>query len=83
MTLLNIEPLSINTHTQTSPALQFPQASATPPAPLLVKAKEGSRKKGRKKGKTYIHTYTDGEREAGGAKKKQRKRRKVVAVREK
>ena len=86
MTLLNIEPLSINTHTQTSPALQFPQASATRPPGLpassgqtllLVKEKGGSRKEGRK-GK---HTYR--ERGNGCREKYQRKRKKEAATWEK
>lgn len=73
MTLLNIVPLAINTHTQTGPALQFPQASATPPCLLLTLGKHcwsRQRKEVERKKEWEKHTYIQGERKAKRFKEK-------------
>lgn len=73
-TLLNIEPLSINTHTQTSPAL--PYSSLRPEPPPLLWANTTGQGTGRKKEERKEHTYIHAGRQRGN----QRKRKKVVAA---
>lgn len=74
MPLLNIEPLSINTHTQTSPALPYSSLRPQPHPPCLLlpvgkHCWSRRRKEERKKGTTYIQ----GEREARESRDAKRK----------
>lgn len=71
MTLLNIEPLSINTHTLSSPALQFPQPHPPHPLPSAFWANTAGQGAGRE---DMRNTETW---------RKQRVNMKVAAVREK